>query len=207
MSADLAAPATQDTPAAEPSTLLGQTTPDPAPSGEAGTPPTDEQTPKSDAKVEGAPEKYEFTFPEGVALDQELASNFEPIARELNLSNAQAQKLADLYLAHSTKSAEQQAARWTETVKGWESTVKADKEVGGEKLESSLVAARSVIKRFGTPELIEAFGSSGMGAHPEMVRIFARIGRALGDDTLHNGAPAHVPKSAEQSLYPSMFNA
>ncbi len=46
----------------------------------------------------GAPEKYEFKAPEeGQELDKGALEVFEPIARELNLNNEQAQKLVDVY--------------------------------------------------------------------------------------------------------------
>ncbi|MDD1107598.1 peptidase, partial [Klebsiella pneumoniae] len=44
-----------------------------------------------------APEKYEFTAPEGAELDSKAVELFEPVARELGLSNDQAQKLAGLW--------------------------------------------------------------------------------------------------------------
>lgn len=52
---------------------------------------------KDGDKPEGAPEKYEFQAAEGVELDTEALKEFEPVARELNLTNEQAQKLVDAY--------------------------------------------------------------------------------------------------------------
>ncbi|MGK3508138.1 exodeoxyribonuclease VII large subunit, partial [Escherichia coli] len=42
-------------------------------------------------------QKYEFQAAEGVELDTEALKEFEPVARELNLTNEQAQKLVDAY--------------------------------------------------------------------------------------------------------------
>ncbi|MCV5473515.1 peptidase, partial [Escherichia coli] len=52
---------------------------------------------KEGDKPEGAPEKYEFQAAEGVELDADALKDFEPVARELNLTNEQAQKLVDAY--------------------------------------------------------------------------------------------------------------
>ncbi len=41
--------------------------------------------------------EYEFQAAEGVELDTEALKEFEPVARELNLTNEQAQKLVDAY--------------------------------------------------------------------------------------------------------------
>ncbi len=46
----------------------------------------------------GPPEEYEsFKMPEGLIIDQTMLDKFLPIARELNLTQVQAQKLVDLY--------------------------------------------------------------------------------------------------------------
>ena len=50
-----------------------------------------------DKKPDGAPEKYEFKPAEGQELDETALKEFEPIARELNLNQEQAQKFVDLY--------------------------------------------------------------------------------------------------------------
>jgi hypothetical protein len=47
-------------------------------------------------KPEGAPEKYNLGR-KGVELDQEALKGFEPLARDRNLTNEQAQKMVDLY--------------------------------------------------------------------------------------------------------------
>ena len=46
-------------------------------------------------KPEGAPEKYEIKLAEGHTLDASVQSQFEAVARELNLPNAAAQKLIE----------------------------------------------------------------------------------------------------------------
>jgi hypothetical protein len=211
MSADLAqaTQATESTEPTEATTMLAQSG-DPTPALDA-VPPTEAQgeeqtSPKSDdAKPDSVPEKYEFTFPEGVELDKQVFEAFEPIARELKLTNEGAQKLADFYLSTRKSEVEAHAAAWSDQLKQWEVQVKADKEMGGSKFESSIAAARSVVKKFGSPELYEAFDTMGFGNHPELVRIFARIGAVIKDDSIVTGAPAKTA-SAEQTLYPTMHN-
>ncbi len=48
----------------------------------------------------GVPEQYNFTLPEGTTLDEGIHGEFQTIARELNLSNKQAQKLMDLEMKY-----------------------------------------------------------------------------------------------------------
>ncbi|ECV7263739.1 TPA: peptidase, partial [Salmonella enterica subsp. enterica serovar Strathcona] len=61
-------------------------------------PPADpnKPTPPKEETPPGAPEKYAFTAPEGQELDTSALAQFEPVARELNLTQEQAQKLVDV---------------------------------------------------------------------------------------------------------------
>ena len=67
---------------------------------------------EKDKKPEGAPEKYEFTAGEGVELDTEALKDFEPVARDLNLTNEQAQKLVDAYPKILAGVQQRQAEAW-----------------------------------------------------------------------------------------------
>lgn len=149
-------------------------------------------------KPEAIPEKYEFKAPEGVELDMEAVAEFEPIAKELKLNNEQAQKLVDL----QTKFVQKQHEQWDKTVETWVSDIKADKEIGGQALTENVKAAQRAISQFGTPELKAALDTSRMGSHPELVRVFARIGKAMADDTfVPAGKASGEKKSPEEILF------
>ncbi|MGU4637276.1 peptidase, partial [Escherichia coli] len=90
-------------------------------------PENDKQDEKKDGdKPEGAPEKYEFQAAEGVELDTEALKEFEPVARELNLTNEQAQKLVDAYPKILAGVQQRQAEAWQKTTEQWAADVKAD---------------------------------------------------------------------------------
>lgn len=151
-------------------------------------------------KPEGAPGKYEFTAPEGVELDAEAVAKFEPIAREMNLTNDQAQKLVEL----QTELVKQQVQQWDQTVETWVSAIKTDPEIGGEGMKQNITLAQRAISEFGTPELKAALDATRMGSHPELVRVFARIGKAMAEDSFVQGRqPSNTKKSAADVLYGS----
>jgi hypothetical protein len=153
---------------------------------------------KPDEKPAGAPEKYEFTAPEGVVLDTKAVEQFEPIARELNLTNDQANKLVAL----QASIVKQQQEVWAQQRQTWESAVKTDKELGGTALDGNIRLAQSALTKFGTPELRAALDTTGMGNHPELVRVFTRIGKAMAEDTFEKGSPSkNAGKSAAEILY------
>lgn len=154
-------------------------------------------------KQEGAPEKYEFTAGEGVELDTEALKDFEPVARDLNLTNEQAQKLVDAYPKILAGVQQRQAEAWQAQTEQWAADVKADKEIGGEKLTSNLSAAQRALDQFGTPELKEYLEGTGLGNHPELVKAFIKIGKAMSEDGMVTGAKT-TTQSVAQRMYPNM---
>lgn len=168
----------------------------------AGTEPskTDDKAnpePKGDDKkpVSAAPEKYEFTAGEGQELDKEAVAAFEPIAREIGLSNEQAQKIVDVYGSTiMPQIAKQQEAAWQKQVTEWAETVKADKELGS---VESIGNAQKAMDQFGTPELKQYLNDSGLGNHPELFRIFSRIGKAMSEDGFVSGSSENARSAAD----------
>ncbi len=151
-------------------------------------------------KQEGAPEKYEFTAGEGVELDADALKDFEPVARDLNLTNEQAQKLVDAYPKILAGVQQRQAEAWQKQTEGWAETVKADKEIGGDKLTANLSAAQRALDQFGTPELKEYLNATGLGNHPDLVKTFVKIGKAMSEDGMVDGSN-QGQRSAAEVLY------
>lgn len=147
----------------------------------------------------GAPEKYEFKAPEeGQELDKGALEVFEPIARELNLNNEQAQKLVDVYGSKIMPAINKQLAEgWQKQTEQWAETVKADKELGS---TESIGAAQKAMDKFGSPELKQYLEESGLGNHPELIRIFAGVGKAMSEDGLVTGN-SNGSKSAADVLF------
>lgn len=151
-------------------------------------------------KQEGAPEKYEFTAGEGVELDTEALKDFEPVARDLNLTNEQAQKLVDAYPKILAGVQQRQAEAWQAQTEQWAADVKADKEIGGDKLTANLSAAQRALDQFGTPELKEYLNATGLGNHPDLVKTFVKIGKAMSEDGMVTGKESGQ-RSAAEVLY------
>jgi hypothetical protein len=159
----------------------------------------DKQGDKGEAKT-GAPESYDFKAPEGVEqLDSQLVETFTPLAKELGLNNDQAQKLVDLAPQIQQRMAQQQAEAWGKQLEAWVGEVKADKDIGGNNLPATMASAQKVMQQFGTPELKAALEQTGMGNHPELVRLFAKVGKAMGEDSFVAGGKSS--SGGAQSLY------
>ncbi|HFS8111080.1 TPA: peptidase [Enterobacter asburiae] len=160
----------------------------------------DKPAEEKEQKQEGAPEKYEFTAGEGVELDTEALKDFEPVARDLNLTNEQAQKLVDAYPKILAGVQQRQAEAWQAQTEQWAADVKADKEIGGDKLTTNLSAAQRALDQFGTPELKEYLNTTGLGNHPDLVKTFVKIGKAMSEDGMVDGSN-QGQRSAAEVLY------
>ena len=165
--------------------------------------PADGAESAGEAKPQGAPEKYEFKPAEGQPeFDQKTIEQFSDVARELNLPQDAAQKVLD-------KMAPVLAARQTEAIEAirtqWADDAKADKEIGGDKLDENLATAKKAIEQFGTPELRTLLDQSGLGNHPEVIRAFYRAGKAISEDRFVSGQGSQTgQQSMAQRMYPNM---
>ena len=138
------------------------------------------------AKI-GAPEKYEFKAHEGYEFDSSVINAYSEVAKELNLTQDAAQKVLD-------KMAPALQARQAEQINSireeWAAQAKTDKEFGGEKMAENLGVARKALDAFGSPELRTLLNESGLGNHPEVIRLFYRAGKAISEDRFVGGSPA-----------------
>ena len=157
------------------------------------------------SKEDGAPDAYEdFKVPDGFEVDAVAMDAFKPLAKELELTQEQAQKLVDFYNDGAKTSADESQTYYSDLMTEWQESVRNDKELGGKNFDDSLSAARKALDAFATPELYEIFEATGMGNHPEMVRIFARIGKAVKDDLIRIGSVnLTAPRDAADILFPT----
>lgn len=121
----------------------------------------------------------EVTIPSAAHLDDADLSALAEAARELHLDAPATQRLLDLHAQAAENLTTAADAAWRETVAGWRSAVQADGEVGGAAFAENVAVARGVIARYGTPALKAALNETGLGSHPELVRLMVRVGRAL----------------------------
>lgn len=199
-------------PAPESGTLLGGAPATPPATPEAPATAEGQTDQESDAKPLGASEKYEFQAPEGLTLSSAMMEKFEPLARELNLTNEGANKLLPLAAEMIQQHQQAQAEAWGKQINDWAVSVKSDKELGGQAFEASMHAAKAAFARFGTPELralVDMPGPDnpnglGLGNHPELVRVFARIGKAMAEDGFVKAEAPPGPNTTAKVLFPSM---
>lgn len=158
---------------------------------------------KPDEKAaEPVPEKYELKLPEGSKLSQEHLATVEAYAKEHKLSQVEAQSLVERD-NEFVSNIETQQRQFLETQwDKWKNETLADKELGGEKLKETMHFCDLALKEFASDGLKAELNKTGFGNNPEVVRAFARIGRAMSNDNfVRSGSLPVAKKSLEETLY------
>lgn len=146
-----------------------------------------------------APESYTFDLPEGSQLPEEGVAAFSEFAKKQGLSQDAAQDL----LSKMAPAMQDRQARLLEQARAdWQAQTKADKEIGGDKLNENLAVAKKALEKFGTPELTAMLNETGLGNHPDLVRTFYRIGKAISEDSFVPGSAGDAGNSRDaRKLY------
>ena len=143
------------------------------------------------------PESYEaFTDAQGNPVSNDDFKGFTEAAKSVGLSQENAQKMftamygeADNYVRRRTQ---EFAAQWAEQSK-------ADPEFGGANFNQNMGQIAAAYRQFATPELKQLLDASGLGNHPEVMRLFYRVGKALSQDT---GVRAQGAPEQQHRMFP-----
>lgn len=143
-------------------------------------------------KTEAAPETYaDFKMPEGLVPDPELMPEFTGVAKELNLSQDQAQKLMDLYSKAQAKAQEQGTQAFAAVQEQWRKSIETDSELGGAKFTETKSNVAKVINQL-VPDgaqkkaLEQALYVTGAGNNPEIMRLIARAAPFITENSKHS---------------------
>jgi hypothetical protein len=136
----------------------------------------------------GAPEEYEFTPP-------------------------QFQKLIEYDIERTANAQQSMAEAYSERISSWADATKVDKELGGEQLDENLGLAKKAMESFASPELAKLIDTPsadnpdglGLGNHPEVIRLFYRVGKAISESELVTGDSKIEGPDSLQRMYPSMY--
>jgi hypothetical protein len=165
----------------------------------------DESSDDKDSKDEQG--EYKLAKPKDSRLSDADMERIESYAKDQGLSKEAAEKLVENQDNAHHEYIESLQAEHKQVIKQWVDDVRTDKELGGEKFGESAEYAKSVVDRFGTDKFREYLNDTGYGNNPEVVRIFARIGKAMAPDTIvKEHSPSTGQRSLEDVFYPNSQN-
>lgn len=167
---------------------------------------------KNEEKLFGKPEKYDYSKysqDENFGLDEELVEKFAQIAQKLDLSQSSADSLLELALEMSKK---QDSARKNDetskkeaTLMNYQKMFEEDMELpnsNSSQIKEYMRIADSAYNEFASPKLKEIFKEEGLIYHPELIKMFYKLGEEMECDNLNfGGKPAQVELTPAQILY------
>jgi len=146
----------------------------------------------------GRPEKandYQFGDENG-ELD-----GFREFAHDTGLTQDQADNILKLY-GDIQEEQEEEHQNGLEELRT-NTTMELQKE-WGKNYDGKMDYAKRAFAQFATPELSQLMDESGMGNHPEMLRVFAKVGELMGEDSLvvgtGLGSSQLSPEQAQQEI-------
>lgn len=152
------------------------------------------------------PDKYDLTPPEGFEINDELLAEVSPVFKELKLSNEQANKLMPLAGKFAERLVSAQNDAFQAQATDWAKKAKADSEIGGRNWKETETLVARALDRLEAPKEFRALlGDTKLGNHPEMIRMFRRVGAAIGEDGDFPRSDAGAPVKADRlaTLYPN----
>lgn len=130
------------------------------------------------------PKAMELKLPEGSLLKSAEVEKIAQIAKERGFSNEQAQLLLNEKDAAVREFADSQQKDIKQKIEvEWVKEIQNDKEMGGANYGKTVETAKRVIQRFDPDgSFSKVLDSTGLGNHPGLVKVLARIGAQMSDD-------------------------
>lgn len=163
-------------------------------------------------EADGDLEAWTPKLADGVKVDEELLGDLKGIGKKLNLKGEQLQGIVELGTKMQGKVSAALVQAHEEHVEGLAKQARADKEIGGSKLEGVVANGLAVLKAHGGQDfdtLVAEVERTGLGSHPAFLKFLNRIHESTKeDDTVARtgrgagGAPAK--KSFTEKMYPKM---
>jgi hypothetical protein len=174
---------------------------------DAEDPPEGDEGEAPEAEV---PDQYQLAAPEGLTLDPVAIELATPVFRELGLSNEQANKLMPVAGQFAQGLLDRHQRQFLGQVqaerKAWLDSARNDPEIGGQQWATSIGTAAKALDALGFGKgsaFRTLLDESGLGNHPEMIRAFQRVGKAIGEDSFERSSGIHHSKrDRAETLYP-----
>lgn len=128
--------------------------------------------------------KYDLKLAEGAMLDQAYVEQFSQFAKENKLTQEMAQGFLNREQNLLNSYVQKQQQEFEATQKAWVAEIEKDPEIGGEKLKENVELAHRALKQFGSEKFLSELEQTGYGNHPELVRVFAKIGQLIKEDKM-----------------------
>lgn len=148
---------------------------------------------------------YDLKLPEGSPLSAEDLALTLKNAKEAKLSKEQATTVLSAQDNAARSVIDRQNVAFKATQAQWKTDAAKDPEFGGEAFAKNVEIAKRAWDIVASPALKAMADQTGLGNHPEVVRMMVKIGKMMAEDTMIRGAVGGVTgkKAPEDVLYGS----
>jgi hypothetical protein len=149
-----------------------------------------------------------LTLGEDVVADEATLTEFKQIALDHNLPPEAAQSILALHTRMATAQAEAAHNLFTTTQADWQAQVQQLPEFKADKTAAEAAVAR-VLDEYGSETVRQILDVTGAGNHPEVVAMFLKLGKELGEGRpTPPGTPTNpkTPRTPGQILYGNSSN-
>lgn len=157
--------------------------------------------PDATPQAPAVPEKYDFKLDEGSLLDAAYVEQFSQFAKEKKLTQDQAQEFLQREAQALNTFVQKQQQEFEKQQSQWVEQIKTDPEIGGEKFNQSIELAHRALKEFASDSFLKELETTGYGNHPELVRVFAKIGNLIKEDKIISPNASGGSRSLEEIFY------
>jgi hypothetical protein len=154
---------------------------------------------------------YDFSkFEKGdYKLDEDLLKKFKPIARKLRLSQESVEELFEIAFEMSEKQRavyeKDESQKLSDDIEKYDRMFRDDDELpdlNTPKAKIYMKYANDAYSEFCSPKLKEFFEKTGLNYHPEIIKLFHKIGELSSlDGVNYSGKPAVENLTPAQILY------
>ena len=165
---------------------------------------------KDDKDLFGVPASYDYSKYknlEGYDFDEELAEKFAPVARKLNLSQSSVEMLMDIAYDMSKKQNEKlekdKETKQLNLMQSYSKMFDEDCELpkqNSAQIQDYMKVADYAYNKFASPVLKSVLKENGLIYHPEMIKMFYKIGELAWEDNL-----SYNPKPVVEELTPAQI--
>ena len=169
---------------------------------------------QNDEDLFGVPESYDYSKYKnlnGFDFDDELLEKFAPIAKKLNLSQSSVEMLMDIAYEMSKKQSEKfendEKNKQLECMQNYSKMFSEDDELPSQnstRIQEYMKVADYAYNKFASPSLKEVLTENGLIYHPELIKMFYKIGELAQEDNLsYDAKPVVEELTPAQILYGS----
>lgn len=161
---------------------------------------------QQNAEKQAEPEDYSFEPADDFQVPKENLESFAKACKDAKLSKSQAEALLNWHKSFAGDVQKYQQQQQEAQVKAWQTEILQDKDFGGTAWKATVADSRKALAHFDPDgQLRQLLRDAHVDYHPAVVRVIARVGRAMGEDKfVTSKGGGNDVRALEDRMWPNM---